>query len=293
MKMGNIPDSIRQTRLRETELNSKIKNIQDKIKDQRDKRSNLIIGEEDSDLTDVKAIMSQYKGAISRMERAKNDFETSTEKLAKINSDLKKLEDEIGKIEIADVPSEYKTNYNYASDLKNAAERTKTRIYEKMLQTLEFYANAHFKNLIKYNDLKGGELKFISTPTDTIEFSYVDRNGNEVAGASEGFQRMKVLSVLMAIISVNKTGYEYPLLADAPLSAFGQNFIKGFFEETAIVFPQSIILIKELYDENSPNKLNTLGFELLESENIKTMYVNNMPKDIEQFEMYTTKTKLK
>jgi len=292
-RMSNIPDSIKQTRLREEELNRKIKNLQDKIKEQRDKRSNLIIGEEDAELSDVKAIMSQYKGAITRTDRAKNDLEISTEKLSKIHSDLKRLEDEIGKIDIADVPAGYKTNYAFASDLKNAAERTKFRIYNEMLGTLEKHANTHFKSLIKYSDLTGGELKFIGTPTDTIEFSYVDKKGNDVAGASEGFQRMKVLSVLMAIISVNKTGYEYPLLADAPLSAFGQNFIRGFFEETALVFPQSILLIKDLYDKDTPNKLNKLGTELLTSDNVKTLFVNDIPKGLEQVEIYTTKKKLK
>jgi len=292
-RMESVPDSVRQTRLKETELNERIKLIQNKIKDQKDKRSHLIIGEEDSDLSDVRAIMSQYKGAISRMERAKSDVDTSSEKLAKYRKDLKLLEDEIGRMDIKDVPEIYRTNYNYASDLKNAAERTRTRVYEKMLETLEKFANQHFKNLIKYNDIKGGELKFVSTANDTIEFFYVDRLGNEVSGASEGFQRMKVLSVLMAIISVTKTGYEYPLLADAPLSAFGQGFIRGFFEETAQVFPQSIILIKDLYDKNSPNKINSLGHELLKNENIKTVYLNEIPENLDQIDIYTTKQKIK
>jgi len=98
---------------------------------------------------------------------------------------------------------------------------------------------------------------------------------------------------LMAIISVTKTGYEYPLLADAPLSAFGQGFIRGFFEETAQVFPQSIILIKDLYDKNSPNKINSLGHELLKNENIKTVYLNEIPENLDQIDIYTTKQKIK
>ena len=162
-----------------------------------------------------------------------------------------------------------------------------------MLETLENFANQHFENLIKYNDIKGGRLKFVSTANDTIEFFYIDKHGNEVSGASEGFQRMKVLSVLMAIISVTKTGYEYPLLADAPLSAFGQGFIRGFFEETAKVFPQSIILIKDLYDKTSPNKINVLGQELLSNDAIKTVYLNEIPEDLDQIDIFTTKKKIK
>ena len=294
-RMASVPDSVRQTRLREKELNEKIKSIQLKIKDQRDKRSHLIIGEEDSDASSQKAIMSQYRGAISRMERAKADLESSAERVSKIKKDLKLLGDEIGRMgaAIKDVPEEFNTNYSYSFDLKNAAERTRTRVYKNMLETLENFANQHFENLIKYNDIKGGRLKFVSTANDTIEFFYIDKHGNEVSGASEGFQRMKVLSVLMAIISVTKTGYEYPLLADAPLSAFGQGFIRGFFEETAKVFPQSIILIKDLYDKTSPNKINVLGQELLSNDAIKTVYLNEIPEDLDQIDIFTTKKKIK
>ena len=294
-RMESIPDSVKQTRLREKELNEKIKAIQLKIKDQRDKRSHLVLGDDDTDASGQRAIMSQYKGAISRMDRAKVDLEASAERVSKIKKELNLLGDEIGRMgaDIKDVPEAYKTNYNFAFDIKNAAERTRTRIYKNMLDTLEGFANQHFQNLIKYNDIKGGELKFLTTANDTIEFFYVDKLGNEVSGASEGFQRMKVLSVLMAIISVTKTGYEYPLLADAPLSAFGQGFIRGFFEETANVFPQSIILIKDLYDKTSPNKINVLGQELLSNDAIKTVYLNEIPENLDQIDIYTTKKKIK
>jgi DNA sulfur modification protein DndD len=294
-RMASVHDSVRQTRLKEKELNEKIKSFQLKIKDQRDKRSHLIIGEEDSDASSQRAIMSQYRGAVSRMDRAKVDMETSAEKVAKIKRDLNSLGDEIGKMgaSIKDVPNAYKINYSFAFDLKNAAERTRTRVYKNMLDNLERAANNHFSNLIKYNDTKGGRLKFVNTSNDTIEFFYIDKVGNEVSGASEGFQRMKVLSVLMAIISVTKTGYEYPLLADAPLAAFGQGFIKGFFEETAKVFPQSIILIKDLYDKTSPNKISLLGQELLSNTAINTVYLNEIPENLEQIDRYTTKKKVK
>src|SRR6185437_16720557 len=209
-RMDQVPDSVKQTRLREAELRDKIKSLNAKIKEQKDQRSHLILGGEDDEMTDARVIMSQYKGAISRTDRSKIDLENSNERLSRLRKDLKLLEDEIGRMDIKDVPENYKTNYNYAFDIKNAADRTRTRVYKAMLETLEKFANEHFQNLIKYNDVKGGRLKFISTANDTIEFSYIDQRGNEVAGASEGFQRMKVLSVLMAIISVTKTGYEYP-----------------------------------------------------------------------------------
>ena len=289
---GNVLNTVKETREKEHETNERIKVIAARIKDLKDKRSNLIIGNDDAD-SSTKSIMAEYKNAISNLDNTKRQLENSNLRLQKLNKDLHLLEEEKGRLTIKDIPESYKQNYSYAMDIKNAAERTKDRIYEDMLGKLEEHANIHFKNLIKYNDLKGGELKFIKSVNDTIEFRYQDESGNDVTGASEGFQRMKVLSVLMAIISISKTGYEYPLLADAPLSAFGQAFIKGFFEETAEVFPQSILLIKDIYEQDSKNKLNALGNELLTNAKVKTIYVNQIPEGLTQIEAYTLKTKLK
>ena len=54
----------------------------------------------------------------------------------------------------------------------------------------------------------------------------------------------------MAIISANSSDYKYPLLADAPISAFGEGFTEGFFEASGKVFPQSIVLVKEIYKDD-------------------------------------------
>ncbi|WP_447767575.1 hypothetical protein [Sphingobacterium faecium] len=291
-RINDILDSVKSTREKEHETKEKIKQLNIRIKDLKDKRSNLLLGGENAE-NDTNSIMSRYKNAISKMERAKTSLENSSTELKKIEKRLHSLEEEKSHLKVKDVPDIYQTNYGFALDLKNAAERTRDRIYNEMLKKLEENANEHFQNLIKYNELKGGQLKFSKVANDTIEFQYVDNSGNEVSGASEGFQRMKVLSVLMAIISISKTGYEYPLLADAPLSAFGQGFIKGFFEETAKVFPQSLLLIKDIYDKDTDTKLNTLGQELLKNPEIKSLYVNQIPEGLAQIEIYTEKFKLK
>ena len=162
-----------------------------------------------------------------------------------------------------------------------------------MINLLETHANNHFKELTINNDLAGGILKFEKTPSDSIEFNYIDSKGNIVHGSSEGFQRMKKFSVVMAIISANNSVYNYPLIADAPISAFGEGFTEGFFEATGKVFPQSIVLVKELYKKSDKQKINELGKRLLKDKFVKTMYVNHVPDGAEQIDLVTTKTKLK
>ena len=162
-----------------------------------------------------------------------------------------------------------------------------------MVKLLEQHANNHFQNLTVNNDLAGGILRFEKTPSGSINFVYSDSKNNIVYGSSEGFQRMKKFSVVMAIISANSNDYKYPLLADAPISAFGEGFTEGFFEASGKVFPQSIVLVKEIYKRDDDMNINDLGRRLLKDKNVKTMYVNHVPKGAEQIDLVTTKTKLK
>lgn len=291
-RMGGVHQSILRTREKEQELLERITKVKEKIKNLKDERSYLIIGNED-DMTDARQIMAQYKGALTRLQKAEDDIVKSKSRIDSLSDSIRKDEIELGRMRPQDTPKEYEIHLDISSDLRDAAQRTRVRVFDGMILKLEKEANQHFQNLIKYNELAGGILKFEKNPRGTIDFKYLDEEGNEVTGASEGFQRMKVLAVLMAIISVNPNGYLYPLLADAPLSAFGQGFIKGFFEETEKVFPQSIILIKDLYDRDSENKLNKLGNELLKNNSVSTIYLNQIPRNLKQVEVYTEHKKIK
>jgi DNA sulfur modification protein DndD len=291
-RISDINNSILRTREKEQELLEKITRVKEKIKVLKDERSHLIIGDED-DMADATKIMAQYKGALIRLQKASDDIVKANNRVETLREGIRKDEVELSRLRPKDTPKHYEIHLDITADLRDAAQRTRIRVFDEMLLKLESKANEHFQNLIKHNELAGGILKFQKNARGTIDFNYLDEEGNEVTGASEGFQRMKVLAVLMAIISVNPFGYLYPLLADAPLSAFGQGFIKGFFDETEKVFPQSIILIKDLYDRDSPNKLNKLGNELLINESVSTIYLNRIPSNLKQIEVYTDNIKIK
>jgi len=284
-RIGNISDSVLRTRKKERELLERINRIKGKIKSLKDERSHLIIGDED-DMADARQIMAQYGGALKRMHEAEGAIVSAKDKIEALKARIKEDETELGKMRPQSTSTKYVTHLNISSDLRDAVQRTRVRVFDAMILKLEEKANQHFQNLIKHNEIEGGILKFEKNPRGTIDFKYVDEEDNEVTGASEGFQRMKVLAVLMAVISVNPNGYLYPLLADAPLSVFGQGFIKGFFEETEKVFPQSIILI-------SDNKLNQLGKELLKNASVSTIYLNQIPKNKKQVEIFTENKKIK
>jgi len=293
-KIDLVRESVNRTRTSEQSLSDRLKKLKDRVKSLKDQRKDILVAGSDDD-NSASQIISQFKGSSQRMENARVKIDDNLKpRIKKLKNDIRNLEEEIESLSISqDIPQGYVDNYAISKDLADATVKAKDRVYNDMISVLEKYANLHFKDLIANNDLAGGILKFEKSPSGSIAFNYIDSNNNVVHGSSEGFQRMKKFSVVMAIISANTSNYNYPLLADAPISAFGEGFTEGFFDATGKVFPQSIILVKELYKREDPMKINELGKRLLKEENVKTMYVNQVTEGAEQIDLMTTKIKLK
>lgn len=290
-KTSAIKESIIKTREKEILLNERLTKLSKEAKVLQSQRKDILIaGTDDEDST---SIINRYKGAIRRIESSTSSMDRIKANIYEIKLKISNTEKEIQSLKPSDIPEGYNMNYEISTDLYNATVHAKERVYDNMISLLEQNANKHFNELIKYNSLAGGILKFEKSPTGSINFNYIDSVGNIVHGSSEGFQRMKKFSVVMAVISANTEKYNYPLLADAPISAFGEGFTEGFFETTGNVFPQSIVLVKDLYKGSDEMKINDLGKKLLKDPNVKTFYVNQVPENVEQIELVTTKLKLK
>jgi len=157
---------------------------------------------------------------------------------------------------------------------------SKERIFDEILKSLEINANTKYRELTQGNLSAGGKLNFSKQADGTVQVSIKNINDGELTGLGTGFQRMKQLSIIMAIISskIGNKQFNYPFISDAPFSEFGDNFISNFFKIAPKVFTQSIIFIKELYDPTSENYLNDLGKKILkrmENGDIPgTFYVN-------------------
>ena len=134
--------------------------------------------------------------------------------------------------------------------------------------------------LTEGNQSSGGKLVF-KKEHDVVNVSIRDVNNGVITGLGTGFQRMKQLAIVMAIISSkigNEKKFDYPFISDAPFSEFGENFISNFFRVAPGVFSQSIIMIKELYDPKAKDLLTPFGRRVLENmknDNLPgTFYVN-------------------
>lgn len=214
--------------------------------------------------SDINAI-NVYEKALSDIQRLKGFISRAENEHKMAELKIKQLDDELGKLCGDDIPKEYIELKDMLLDVKEVFTRTKERIYDRVLESLETKSNEYYQKLTDGNNVIGGTLKFTKTDYDSISIDVFNEKGGKLTGASEGYQRMKKMAVVMAIIS-SKLGshqFEYPFIADAPFSAFGKNFTKNFLTVVPTVFNQSIVLAKDLYDIDSKALINDDGEMIL------------------------------
>lgn len=173
-------------------------------------------------------------------------------------------------------------------------EETKDDIIDRTIKALAQNANEKYRALTSGNQSSGGILDF-QRDHDVVNVTIRDVNNGEITGLGTGFQRMKQLAIVMAVIS-SKIGdekkFDYPFISDAPFSEFGENFINNFFAVAPEVFSQSIIMIKELYDPDVDDLLTPFGRRILDKMNKGqipgTFYVNVIEEKADTTGLVTT-----
>lgn len=173
-------------------------------------------------------------------------------------------------------------------------EETKDDIIDRTIKALAQNANEKYRALTSGNQSSGGILDF-QRDHDVVNVTIRDVNNGEITGLGTGFQRMKQLAIVMAVIS-SKIGdekkFDYPFISDAPFSEFGENFINNFFAVAPEVFSQSIIMIKELYDPDVDDLLTPFGRRILDKMNKGqipgTFYVNVIEEKADTTDLVTT-----
>lgn len=223
-------------------------------------------GNADNSEFNDKAIISDYDTVNTTISTKEREISSKQSMIAtwtdSLNAIMRKL-------------ASYKKNYaiqkyeDFAIMMKtidDVIRQTKDDIFDRTIDSLAKEANEKYKALTKGNQVSGGQLRFVRDH-DIVNVSIRDVQNGEITGLGTGFQRMKQLAIVMAIIS-SKIGdekkFDYPFISDAPFSEFGPNFITNFFEVAPSVFSQSIILIKELYDPNAGDYLTSHGRKILQ-----------------------------
>ncbi len=218
-----------------------------------------------SDSNDKKNI-SDHTLAEKTIEKKEKNIKEAETSVRNIRVKLEQIENEIKSLSSNEEIESYRKFRDMMAVIEQMFHNTKERIFDKILESLEVNANQKYEELTQGNLSSGGKLVFKKQDDGTVRVAIKNINDGELTGLGTGFQRMKQLSIVMAIISskIGNKKFDYPFIADAPFSEFGDNFINNFFNIAPKVFTQSIIFIKELYDPKANNYLNDLGNKILE-----------------------------
>lgn len=240
-----------------------------------------LVGTEDISATDDATTLNKYTQAVQKIKSLNEDISNWNGKIQlwttqrdKIQSDLNKKQDNT---EVQEVT-------RFCEFMNNVAKlyaATKDRIFNRIVDNLQVEANKMYDQLTAHNQTYGGKLVFNKQEDGSVKVSVVSGiTGEPITGNGTGFQRMKQLAIVMSIIS-SKIGdhrFDYPFISDAPFSEFSPNLINNFFDIAPNVFRQSIIMIKDLCDPNSPTLISPSGEAILkrmqDGELKGTFYVN-------------------
>ena len=240
-----------------------------------------------------KDVISEYSLAERNVAKYEKLIKDAEEKMEHWALRLKQIDQELADNNSNKRINDYRTFRDLMLNIERIFKDTKDQVYDNIIKELFKHANERYQELTEGNFTSGGILTFDRQEGNRVQVSIKNRADGEITGLGKGFQRMKQLAIVMAVISskIGSKHLQYPFIADAPFSEFGNNFINNFFKVAPKVFTQSIILIKELYDPTNYPYINPLGQEILNKMregNIKgTFYTNIMEGKPDTVDMVT------
>ena len=212
----------------------------------------------------------------------KNRFGISTalanDNIARYSDEINKIKDNLERWEqrIAQIDNtlsmkntgyftkQYKEFRDAMACIERYLNNAKGCIYDKVLDELSKDANEKFRDLIKGSPVEDQTLTFEKQSDDTVHVLIRNAEGRKITGLDAGVQRMKQLSIIMAIITTKVGGnrFDYPVIFDAPFDMFSDTFIQNFFRMVPGLFTQSVIMLSDLYAVDDESNMNTSGKEI-------------------------------
>lgn len=212
-----------------------------------------------SGLTNARHIVNAMSGAVTDIKKYEGSLVSLRAEKTQKENRLRFINDELSKLSEGEVPPHLIQKKSILFDLAELAKRVKKNKYQELVQQLEDTANEHYQNINAPTGAFYGTIRFLETSDGGYRPVIVDTDGREVNNLNTSLVSSLKLSIIMAIVSANKTrNYAafYPLISDAPVSDFDAVKTLTFFKETANTFNQSIVIVKELLvdDPDRPSR---------------------------------------
>jgi len=293
MSIPRLDSKIEDVKVRLDKMKEVLEELEEKKNDIFTELNNAGGNADNSEYKD-RNIVADYRQVNSIITEKENEINGKNKMVAQMEDALTAINQKLSSYKKAADVEKYDEFAQVLAKIKTVIEETKDDIFDRTIEILAQNANEKYKALTSGNQSSGGILDF-QRDHDVVNVTIRDVNNGEITGLGTGFQRMKQLAIVMAVIS-SKIGdekkFDYPFISDAPFSEFGENFINNFFAVAPDVFSQSIIMIKELYDPNADDLLTPFGRRILDKMNKGqipgTFYVNIIEEKADTTGLVTT-----
>lgn len=293
MSIPRLTSKIEDVKIRLEKMKENLEDLEEKKNDIFTELNNAGGHADNSEYND-RNVVAGYRQVNSVITEKENEIIGKNKMVTQMEGALAAINQKLSSYKKAADVEKYDEFAQVLAKIKTVIEETKDDIFDRTIEILAQNANEKYKALTSGNQSSGGILDF-QRDHDVVNVTIRDVNNGEITGLGTGFQRMKQLAIVMAVIS-SKIGdekkFDYPFISDAPFSEFGENFINNFFAVAPDVFSQSIIMIKELYDPNTDDFLTPFGRRILDKMNKGqipgTFYVNVIEEKADTTGLVTT-----
>ncbi|MGN9178054.1 hypothetical protein [Segatella copri] len=293
MSIPRLTSKIEDVKIRLEKMKENLEELEEKKNDIFTELNNAGGHADNSEYND-RNVVAGYRQVNSVITEKENEIIGKNKMVTQMEGALAAINQKLSSYKKAADVEKYDEFAQVLAKIKTVIEETKDDIFDRTIEILAQNANEKYKALTSGNLSSGGILDF-QRDHDVVNVTIRDVNNGEITGLGTGFQRMKQLAIVMAVIS-SKIGdekkFDYPFISDAPFSEFGENFINNFFAVAPDVFSQSIIMIKELYDPNTDDFLTPFGRRILDKMNKGqipgTFYVNVIEEKADTTGLVTT-----
>lgn len=293
MSIPRLTSKIEDVKIRLEKMKENLEELEEKKNDIFTELNNAGGHADNSEYND-RNVVAGYRQVNSVITEKENEIIGKNKMVTQMEGALAAINQKLSSYKKAADVEKYDEFAQVLAKIKTVIEETKDDIFDRTIEILAQNANEKYKALTSGNQSSGGILDF-QRDHDVVNVTIRDVNNGEITGLGTGFQRMKQLAIVMAVIS-SKIGdekkFDYPFISDAPFSEFGDNFINNFFAVAPDVFSQSIIMIKELYDPNTDDFLTPFGRRILDKMNKGqipgTFYVNVIEEKADTTGLVTT-----
>ena len=251
----DFQENISSKTIERNEVNTKLKNIKEKIRDLVQEKGEGILN---MNPDNINATLTRLEEDARIMNKRIPSWKI---KISELNNTIKQRNESLKKLKDPEVKDFVEEKLILYTSFLNTVIKEQT-IKQKivLIDKIEKTANAIQSNIAEINNVVIVKVKI---DRDDYSLSFVDSSGNPNPGhgAQNTLAKMSIINAVVKISNEMKN-VAYPFIADAPTSDFGSQFTNRFMESISNTYEQSIIITKDLVEEVAALK--------------KMKYVNNV-----------------